>query len=185
LEKEVKEDLMETSVKLEIDQKATRVETLLTRGKLEKAEKLMAEVAASDSEHKDLKFLKGLSLYMQGKLKEAVAILDEILKEDKNLEKAKKLREKSMKINELMESANEKIKEKKHQESIDILTEIVGIDKNNVNINQAAYFQRSMAHYSLGNSSSAFADFKMFEGLQRENGKLKIEDETSENPFTN
>lgn len=63
LEKEVEEDLTEACVKLEIDKKTAKIETLLTQGKVEKAEKLMTEVSASDSEHKDLKFLKGLSLW--------------------------------------------------------------------------------------------------------------------------
>lgn len=168
LEREVKEELTETCQKLEVDRMVVDTEGLLKKGKLEKAEQMIEEISKIDAIHKDLDYLIAFKHYMEGKLKDAVEILDEILSGANKSEKAKELRDKSSKLECLITSATERISEKKHEEAIDILSEVVTIDKCNVNINQAAYFQRSLAHYSLGNSSSALADFKMFESMQKE-----------------
>lgn len=173
LEWDVKSDLTESCKKLEIEQKLTKAEELLKKGKVERANKLIQEVTESDPKHQNLSYLKGFLLYMQGSLKEAIPVLDEVIQANPELEKAKELHEKAAKLNKLIDAAAEKLKEKKHEESIELLTEVVSIDENNSRINQAAYFQRSLAHFSLANSTKAFADFKMFEALQNKNETTK------------
>lgn len=173
LESDVKDDIKEVSEKLEIEEKLKKAEDLLKSGKMEAANRLIEEAADFDSELPQLGYLKGFSFYMLGKLKKSISVLSELLQLEPNLEKVKELRAKAMKIDDLMDAAAEKMKQKKHKESIEILTKVVTIDEDNAMINQAAYFQRSMAHFNLGNSSEAFSDFKRFEALQKDTEDLK------------
>lgn len=174
LEHEVMAELTETCKEHEIDQKLVKAENLLKKGKMEKANKITEEVSNFNPKHKDLEYLRGLSHYMLGNLKDAIEVLNEVLNDHTDHAMAKELRAKALKLNELINSAAEKMQQKKYEESIAILTEVVAIDPKNVKINQAAFFQRSLCHYSLGNSSNAFTDFKQFEAMQKGN-EMKLE----------
>lgn len=175
LEKEVKDELTETCKKLEIDEKVTKVEDLVACGKLENAEKVIGEAYEIGLKSLELDYVKSFLLYMQGKLKESIQVLDEVLKAQNDHKKAKELREKAAMIDELQNLAAEKSKQKSHEQAIEIWTKITKIDEKNVIITQSAFFQRSLSHFSMGNSTIAFADFKIFEAMQKENGQIKVE----------
>lgn len=169
LESEVKTDVLTKCQKLEAAKKLKKAEDFIKADKTAEAEKLLEDVSEIDPQSDELVYLKGFFLYMSGSLKQAIPLIEEALNLNPNLEKAKELREKAEKLCEYMDASAEKMCQKKHTESIELLTKAISVDEGNQRINQAAYFQRALAYFTLGNSSKAFADFKKFEALQKGN----------------
>lgn len=166
LESEVGMEIAESQMKIESSKKIERAEQLIDEHNMEEAEKLIEEVSSAKMKSEQFLFVKGYLLYMSGSLKEAIPLLKEATALNPSREKSRKLLENAEKLNKLLDASAEKTTQKKHLESIDLLTELLEVDKENARINQAAYFQRSLAFFSLGKSGNALSDFKKFQSLQ-------------------
>lgn len=166
LEIEVNTEAQKFCLHVEIERKVRTAEEQIKAENIEEAEKLIQEISKADPKSCEISFLKGFSLYMAGALKEAVPLLKEALQINQNHKRANELLDNSTKLIKLIDAAAANMVEKNHAESIDLLTKALAIDKSNSKINQAAYFQRAMAHFSQGNSGEAYSDFKKFEGMQ-------------------
>lgn len=164
---EVEIDVSLSYKQLLVKKKIQRAEVLIQNNKLKTAEKVIERITALDPNAEGLLFIKGFFHYMSGSLKEAIVLLEGIVKLDVDYEKTIEILRKAKKLDELMNNAADKMVEKKHVESIELLTQIVAIDENNKRINQAAYFQRALGYFSLGSSTAAFADFKRFEAMDK------------------
>lgn len=168
LESEVNVEIVESCQEIDVEKKIKKVIELVDSEQLNEAEKLIEEISElSPKNDGEFAFAKGCAFYKSGCLKLAIASLGEALTANTSHVKAQELREKAMKLNQLIDSAAEKMTEKKHLESIDLLTQAISLDETNTRIVQAAYFQRALAHFSVGKPSVAFSDFKMFESMNQ------------------
>lgn len=166
LESEVELEIAESEKKIDSTRKIERAEQLINEDNLQDAEKLLEEVSKYAVKSEQFLFVKGYLLYKSGALKEAIPLLKEATIFNPCREESKRLLENAEKLAELLDASAEKTIQKKHLESIELLTEVLEVDEKNVRINQAAYFQRALAYFSLGKSVDAFSDFKKFESLQ-------------------
>jgi tetratricopeptide (TPR) repeat protein len=153
--------------KLQVARKLKAANKLLSDGKVDEVEIMLKELTEDEISSEEFMFLKAEVDYIKGSMKLAILQCEEVLKLNPENPKAKQLIGKSKEIDELVDAAAQKATEKKYEDSIEILTKILTVDNKNNRINQAAYFQRSLAHFSLFNTSAAFADFKKFEALQQ------------------
>lgn len=169
LEAEIFSDLQKTCSTVDKKKKVKEAEELIKAKKFDEAKNAIEEISKADPDCDEIYFLNGFALYMSGALKEAQPLLRKVLHQNPKHHKAADIFDNTTKLIKLIDEAAAKQVEKKHADSIDLLTKALAIDKSNSKINQAVYFQRAMAQFSLGNSAEAYSDFKMFEGMQIEN----------------
>jgi tetratricopeptide (TPR) repeat protein len=160
LQAEMKVDVENKLKQIEIARWAKLVESKIQAGKIDEVETAFLKCSEDVKQSEELKFLRAKFFYIKGVLKEAILLLEEVLQINCNHSEAKRLLEMATAIDELTEVAARSTTEKKYEESIEILTKVVAVDPTNKQILQAAYFQRSLAHFSLLNTAEAFADFK-------------------------
>lgn len=148
-------------MKVEIE----KAESLIDSCMLKEAEKVIEEIPA-DNTSALLVFVKGYLQYMTGFVDKAIPLLKQATALDPKHEKAKTVLANAEKIDELQNASDGFTSQKKHHESIKILTEILNVDENNKNIIKATYLQRAMAYFRLGNTKEAGADWILCENVQ-------------------
>lgn len=166
-ESEVENELKEIEAKEVLTKKIKEAEQFIDREKFDEAEKTIEEISKLIGEDAEqVKLLKGAMLYKIGSVAQALPLLAEALQLNPKNEITKKIHDQAVQLNFYIVSAAAKNIEQDHEESINLLTKAMTVDKNNKKIMQAIYFQRAMAQFSLGNSTDAINDFKVFESLQ-------------------
>lgn len=169
MENIVKGDVAQDLKTMETKRKLRKAEKLIKRDRITEANKLLEEVEELNPGSDETIFLKGYALYMSGSLKLAIPLLKEAENLNPSHERAKEFRENAEKLEELINESAQKMNEKKNQISVELLTEALAIDGENFRVNQALFFQRSLANFSLGNANEAVFDFKGYESLQKKN----------------
>lgn len=139
---------------------------LLQDGKIAEIEAALDQECEEVKDSEEIKFIQAKVFYVKGLLKEAIPLLRAVLTLNSNHADANKLLKLASDIDELTEAAAQRTTEKEYEKTIEILTKVLSVDPENKQILQAAYFQRSLAHFSLLNTAEAFNDFKKFENLQ-------------------
>lgn len=158
---------LELDIRSEFPCKYKEAEKLILSNQLIKAGKMVEEIFNEEPKIGKTYFIKGLSLYMAGSLKEALKHFLKATELDESLETAKKMLEKTTNLNNLVENASKLMESKDYEKTVETLTQALSVDRENRVINQAALFQRSLAYFNMGESQKAFEDYKRFEVLQK------------------
>ena len=157
---------LEKEVESSLPDEFEATELLIKSNKLTKAQKLVEKFYDTSPKTARGAYLKGLSVYMAGSLKESMKYFTEALKIDAVFDKATDKLDKAEKFQTLLDKANIEMTCCRFEQALVTLTECLKVDETNVPINQVAHFQRAMALFNLGNSEGAFEDYKKFEDMK-------------------
>ena len=165
---------LERDIKRKFPNKYNEIEKIIKSNQLAKAEKMINEIGRNETtENGQLTYLKGLVLYIKGSFTESLMFFKKAqLESGGPLEKIKMMELKTLKLQEIVMKGLEQMNTGKYEEAIETLTKIIVFDKDNRVIIQAAYFQRALAHFNLGNFTEAFEDYKKFEIINKHIGNI-------------
>lgn len=110
---------------------------------------------------------KGMELYMSGSLKKSLKMFEKAVKLDGGLKEAEEMGTKTQELLELMDMAQVNTTQKKYQAVVDILTEALEVDSENLHINRPFYFQRGLAFFHLGKNNESLKDYAEFDRINK------------------
>jgi tetratricopeptide (TPR) repeat protein len=155
---------MEQEIRENLSQKMSEIEALVDTNDFVKSDKLLDEIY--DEKSSECVYLKGLTIYKRGGLRESQDIFREALNLDQHSNKAKELLQKAKSLEEKLEVATSALSNKDFSKVVSALTEALEIDESNQAVNQIIYFQRAIAYFNEGNQENSFKDYKLFEKLK-------------------
>lgn len=170
LQQRIEYDVMQSVKKecttLKIQAKSKTVHEYIHHGKFDEAETIIQEIAELDPRTDLITTLRAYKFYMSGSLKEAIPLLQKISTTSINYEAAENILDKAIKQDKLYDAAATKSIENNYTKEIKLLTKLLAVDESNRKIQEAAYFQRALAHFAIEHYEQAIADFKMFKAIQ-------------------
>lgn len=175
---------LECDIESDFPDKYREAEKLIMSNQLIKAEKYVNEIFNEEPKVAQSYYIKGLSLYMAGSLKDSLKHFAQALELDNSLECAVKMREKTKTLNSFIEKAAVEMEAKEYGNAIETLSKALEVDRENRIINQASYFQRALAYFNIEQKEKAFDDFRKFELMKHLVGNvlkdIKIEPDMME-----
>lgn len=143
-----------------------QVKNLISNDNIAEAEIVLNELLRYSKDQERNLLYQGLVQYKKGCLKESISHFILSLYHNPDNKMVEETLAKARKLDQLIDLSADKTNEKKHKEAIELLCQALEVDESNSVINQTLYFQRSLAHYSLGNVSESLEDFKRYKAFQ-------------------
>lgn len=138
--------------------KLLRAECLALLGRIDEACDIAVTVMKSDSSSVDAIYIRGLCLYFTDNLDKGLVHFERVLVLDPDHKKAKAMRIKAKSLREKKEKGNELFKALQFKDAQMIYTEALGIDPLNKDINSKLYYNRALVNAKLGNVMDAISD---------------------------
>jgi len=133
-------------------------ECLALLGRIAEANDIAITIMQHDSTNADAIFVRGLALYYGDNLDKGIIHFERALVLDPDHAKAKFFRQKARALRDKKEKGNELFKACKYREALVLYNEALDLDKMNKDTNSKLFYNRALVNTKLGSLREAIAD---------------------------
>lgn len=141
-----------------IHYKLLKAECLALLERFDEAGDIAISIMQSNSTNADAIYVRGLTLYYSDNLDKGLLHFERALQLDPDHKKAKVMRIKAKQLKERKEKGNELFKSGKFKDAQVVYTEALALDPLNKDINSKLYYNRALVNSKLGNIREAITD---------------------------
>jgi DnaJ family protein C protein 7 len=138
--------------------KLRKAECLALLGRTDEAYDIAVTTMKLDATSSDAIYVRGLCLYYTDNLEKGLSHFERVLVLDPDHPKAKQMRTKAKILKEKKEKGNELFKSGQYREAHTVYTEALKIDEFNKDINSKLFYNRALVNAKLGNIRDAITD---------------------------
>ncbi|XP_065075263.1 dnaJ homolog subfamily C member 7-like isoform X1 [Ochlerotatus camptorhynchus] len=135
-----------------------KAECLALLERFEEAGDIAISIMQSNSTNADAIYVRGLTLYYSDNLEKGLLHFERALQFDPDHKKAKAMRIKAKQLKERKEKGNELFKSAKFKDAQLVYTEALALDPLNKEINSKLFYNRALVNSKLGNIRDAIND---------------------------
>lgn len=141
-----------------IHYKLLKAECLALLERFDEAGDIAISIMQTNSTNADAIYVRGLTLYYSDNLEKGLLHFERALQFDPDHKKARAMRVKAKQLKERKEKGNELFKSGKFKDAQLVYTEALALDPLNKDINSKLYYNRALVNSKLGNIRDAITD---------------------------